>query len=164
MPLSQGHYYPILLFFTKDHSDLDLTLNSDLDHIIGFYTALYWPRNYYIYIHNMFNTFLNNIIVTSIFNTFLHLEILKLFYTRSFNTFLTLYSTYTHFIACATNVYQNQPGHSCRPIRISNGCYLVRNNLINRKANSVSMKGLNNIIVILSFHYFPLKVIVTLIF
>jgi hypothetical protein len=48
---------------------------------------------------------------------------------------LTLYSIYTHFITCATSVDPDQPACPCCLIRNCTVRFLVRNNVINKKAN-----------------------------
>jgi hypothetical protein len=50
---------------------------------------------------------------------------------------LTLSSIYTHFYACATSLDSDQLAHPCCLIWICTGRILVRNNLMNQKANSL---------------------------
>jgi hypothetical protein len=51
--------------------------------------------------------------------------------------YLTLYCIYTRFNTCATSVNPNQLAHPYHPIWICTGRILVRNNLMNLKANCV---------------------------
>ena len=53
---------------------------------------------------------------------------------------LTLSLIYTHFYACATSVDPDQLAHPCHLIWICTGRILVRNNLMNQKANSLTKK------------------------
>jgi hypothetical protein len=53
------------------------------------------------------------------------------------NVLLYLSSIYTHFYACATSVDPDQLAHLCRLIWICTGRILVKDNLMNQKANSL---------------------------